>query len=72
MKRKENDRLLDMLAAFSGVKIRHGKYVIDVKRSAIDNVETYIRTVVEVEEEGANNAPENKDHLTETANNAKE
>lgn len=46
---KENDRLISTLAAFSGVKLRHGKYIVSVKRGAIEKVDSVLSTVVEVE-----------------------
>lgn len=76
MKKKENDRLLNLLAMFSGVKIRHGEYRVIVRRDEVESVVTMLSTVVDVvpddHEEDANNAPDNKTHNTIAANNAKE
>lgn len=46
--KSQNDMILDLLAAFSGVKLKHGKYIVDVSRGNIDSVTTQISTVVDV------------------------
>lgn len=73
VKKRENDRILEFLAAFSGVKIRHGEYRVIVRRGDIDNVVTMLSTVVDVvpdaETEEANNAPNNEVPFNSTAGN---
>lgn len=72
MDKQESDRLIDLLGAFSGVRIKHGEYRVVVKRGAIDSVQTILSTVVDVNEEGANNAPNSKAQINATAKKAKE
>jgi hypothetical protein len=45
---KENERLINMLAAFSGDKLRHGEYRVAVSKGQIVGVSTIHTTVVDV------------------------
>lgn len=65
--RKENDRLLDQMAAFSGVRLKHGEYRFVIKNGKICAHKTIVTSVVEVEEKEANNASENKEPINESA-----
>ena len=48
---KENDRLINMLAAFSGDKLRHGEYRVVISKGKIVGVSTIHTTVVDVKPE---------------------
>lgn len=47
---KENERLINMLASFSGDRLRHGEYRVAVRKGQIIGVSTIHTTVVEVKD----------------------